>query len=91
MLIGYVGALICIFINMGYDNAFSNVPSGSLGISDLLYFSYITMLTVGYGEITPLIPASRGISIMLGLIGQFYMVVVIATFVGKFLINSDKQ
>ena len=91
MLIGYVGALVCIFINMGYENAFSNVPPGSLGVDDLLYFSYITMLTVGYGEITPLIPASRGVSIMLGLVGQFYLVVVIATFVGKFLMNTEKK
>ncbi len=91
MLIGYAGALFFIFINIGYDNAFSNVASGQAGANDLLYFSYITMLTIGYGEITPLIPASRGVSIMLGLIGQFYLVVVIATFVGKYLMNSDKK
>lgn len=91
MLIGYIGAMLFIVVAIGYDGAFSNVGTGREGIQDLFYFAYITMLTIGYGEITPLIPASRGVAMILGLIGQFYLVVVIATFVGKFLMNTSNS
>lgn len=85
MLIGYIGALLSLGIHFIEPGAYSGIPDGRAGSQDLLYFSYITMLTIGYGDIAPLIAASRGLSIVLGLIGQFYLVVVIATFVGKFL------
>ncbi|UXX78190.1 potassium channel family protein [Reichenbachiella carrageenanivorans] len=91
MLIGYIGALLCLAIHIAESGAFAHVVSGRAGAQDLLYFSYITMLTIGYGDIVPLIPASKGLSIVLGLIGQFYLVVVVATFVGKFLIHSNEK
>ena len=75
-------------LNTLYDNAFSNVDAGINGGDDLLYFSYITMSTIGYGDIVPLISASRGMTIILGLLGQFYLVVVVATLVGKFLVDK---
>ena len=91
LLLGYIGSLLFLAVNLGYDGAFSNVSEGNTGSQDLLYFSYITILTIGYGEIVPLIPASRGLAIILGLVGQFYLVVVIATFVGKFLKDSNSK
>jgi len=91
LLLGYIGALLFLAVNLGYEGAFSNISAGNAGGQDLLYFSYITMLTIGYGEIVPLIPASRGLAIILGLLGQFYLVVVIATFVGKFLKKTDSD
>lgn len=91
MLIGYIGALLCLAIHIAEPGAFAHVEPGRAGAHDLLYFSYVTMLTIGYGDVAPLIPASRGLSIILGLIGQFYLVVVIATFVGKFLMDSKEK
>lgn len=88
MLIGYVGALLSLAIHFIEPMAYSNIADGREGSQDLLYFSYITMLTVGYGDIAPLMSASKGLSIVLGLVGQFYLVVVVATFVGKFLRDS---
>ncbi|MEP2025397.1 potassium channel family protein [Reichenbachiella sp.] len=91
MLIGYIGALLSLAIHFLDPGAYTNVAEGREGSQDLLYFSYITMLTIGYGDIAPLISASKGLSIVMGLVGQFYLVVVIATFVGKFLRDSDNK
>ena len=88
MLIGYIGALLFLAIHLFVPDAFSHVSPGKEGGQDLLYFSYITMLTIGYGDITPMASASKGLAIVMGLIGQFYLVVVVATFVGKFLRDS---
>ncbi|MDW3210885.1 MAG: potassium channel family protein [Reichenbachiella sp.] len=91
MLIGYIGALLSLAIHFIEPAAYSNIAEGREGSQDLLYFSYITMLTIGYGDIAPLLSASKGLSIVLGLVGQFYLVVVVATFVGKFLRDSNTK
>ncbi len=55
----------------------------------LMYFSFITLLTIGYGDMTPLTPLAQKASILIGLVGQFYLVIVTAVVVGKF-INQNK-
>lgn len=47
------------------------------------YFSYTTMTTVGYGEITPSIPITRTLANLQAITGTFYMAVVVASMVGR--------
>lgn len=49
--------------------------------SQLLYFSLITLTTVGYGDITPLSPPARFLSAVEGLIGPLYLTILIARLV----------
>ncbi|WP_350286130.1 potassium channel family protein [uncultured Croceitalea sp.] len=51
----------------------------------LMYFSFITLLTIGYGDIVPITPLAQKASILIGLVGQFYLVIVTAVVVGKFI------
>src|SRR5262245_34130141 len=46
--------------------------------SDLLYFSVITMTTVGYGDITPACLAARAVAVVEAITGQLYLVSVVA-------------
>lgn len=50
--------------------------------SDLLYFSVITLATVGFGDITPASEAARAITVVEALTGQLYLVSVVAGVVG---------
>ncbi len=50
--------------------------------SDLLYFSVITVTTVGYGDITPASTVARAIAVTEALTGQLYLVSVVAAVVG---------
>ncbi len=61
-----------------------SVPS-SLEIADrntrnieFNYFSFVTIATLGYGDIVPRMPVARILSILEAAIGQFYMAVVVA-------------
>jgi hypothetical protein len=54
-------------------------------MQNLLYFSFITLTTIGYGDISPLSDAARNFAIILGLVGQFYNSIIIAIIIGKFL------
>ena len=49
------------------------------------YFSFMTITTVGYGDIYPINGIGQSITVILSLTGQIYLTVVIASFVGKFL------
>jgi len=48
----------------------------------LVYFSFITLSTVGYGDITPLSPPARSFAFMEAIIGQIYLAVLVARLVG---------
>jgi voltage-gated potassium channel len=53
--------------------------------SDLLYFSYVSLLTIGYGDITPVSSAARTLVVLEGLIGMAFTAVVLAILVAKSL------
>lgn len=49
----------------------------------LTYYSFVTLTTVGYGDITPTGDAARSVSIAEAVLGQFYLAVLIAGLIGK--------
>lgn len=49
------------------------------------YFSYVTMTTLGYGDITPVIPFTRTLAYLQAVAGTFYMAIVVASLVGAFM------
>ncbi len=51
---------------------------------DYLYFSYITMTTVGYGDFTPARDGGRMAAASEAIVGQLYLVTVVALVVGNF-------
>ncbi len=50
---------------------------------DFIYFSYITMATVGFGDLTPAGNTARMLTVLEALIGQIYLVTVVALLVGN--------
>ena len=71
-----------------------NIPST---ISDpnfvtFIYYSFITMSTVGYGDITPILPESQTLGYLMAVTGQLYVAIIIAFLVGKLLVaEQDKK
>jgi hypothetical protein len=51
----------------------------------ILYYSFMTMATVGYGDIAPLTPFARSLAVLEVIIGQFYLAVLIGRIVGSFI------
>ena len=49
----------------------------------LAYFSFMTLATVGYGDMTPGSDAARALAVLEAILGQFYIAVLIAELVSK--------
>jgi hypothetical protein len=60
---------------------FADEPDPTL--SDFLYFSYVTLSTTGYGDLSPVTDVGRSLAMAEGLIGQIYLVTVVALIVAN--------
>jgi hypothetical protein len=50
-----------------------------------IYFSFVTLTTVGYGDVQPVHPVARTLAVSEALVGQLYIAILIATLVGMAL------
>jgi hypothetical protein len=90
--LGLLSFFLCLSIEVMHTNSFSGLVYGTSANADimdqLMYFSYITLMSIGYGDILPVTATAQKATIFIGLIGQFYLVVLTAIVVGKY-INQD--
>ncbi len=77
-----------VFIVEG-QSAFNGLKTTD--IREFLYFSFTTLTTVGYGDISPAIPASRSIANVESLIGQLYPAILIARLVSMEFTDRTKS
>ncbi|MFO7616299.1 MAG: ion channel [Bacteroidales bacterium] len=90
LLMGLTASILFISIDLFIPGSFITLEAGSENLSNYIYFGFVTLCTVGYGDITPTAPLARSLSIFVAVGGQLYLVIVIALIIGKFL-NTQKQ
>ena len=66
----------------------SEGPGG--GMSHFSYFSFVTLTTLGYGDVTPVSSAARSLSILEAVMGQLYLAVLIARLVGMHIVQAKR-
>jgi len=92
--LGLVGFFICLAIELAVPGSFSGLPALELNPvakrDSLAYYSFVTLLTIGYGEITPVSKLARNASVLIGLMGQFYLVIVTAVVIEKYIRHSRR-
>jgi hypothetical protein len=57
-------------------------PMKAMALPDGIYFSFVTLATLGYGDITPVSPIARGLAVFEAVFGQLYLAVLVARLVG---------
>jgi len=90
LLIGMVGGLIFEGLNSAIPNSFNGLSANS-NLFDLQYFSFITLTSVGYGDISPASEAARSLVLVFALAGQLYLTILIAILVGKYLSQGGRR
>ena len=83
LLIGYCGYFLFLTIEFLKPGSFNGLGLGDQAINDLFYFSYVTILTIGYGDITPKSWIAKNATVLVGFTGYLYSIVVIALIVGR--------
>ena len=63
---------------------------GRRAIPQLTYFSFVTLTTLGYGDITPAGPLAAGLCALEAMSGQLYIAILIARVVGLHLSNRNQ-
>lgn len=59
--------------------------------SEWLYFSFVTMTTLGYGDITPVSATAKFLAYSQAVFGQFYIAVLVAGLVGAYIAKSRSK
>jgi len=93
LLLGLDWSFFYLFINMVIPDSFHGLPSTDIGnqLLELMYYSFITITTVGYGDLIPVKPLARTVAFLEGFVGQFYVAVLVAWLVGMFLSSKDQN
>lgn len=91
LLIGYMGFLLFSAIEDNHPDSFRGIYIGTNPSNNLFYFSYITMMTIGYGDITPITWTAKNAVMLIGLLGYIYSIFVVAIIISRFRDNRDKK
>ena len=92
LLIGVLGAVLLAMEEILREFVFhldaggiNFAGNGAQEFHDYLYFSFVTMTTLGYGDVTPVSSFAKSTTIIIAVTGQLYLTMLVAMLVGKFL------
>ena len=84
LLLGLIWALLYLFIAQSVPDAFNGLEQLVWydNFADVAYFSFVTLTTLGYGDISPIVPIARFLVYMEAIVGVFYMAILVASLIG---------
>lgn len=91
LLLGLIWSLFYVLINMFIPDSFSIQIGGSPfeQAQPFLYYSFVTLTTLGYGDISPLGETARALSTIEAILGQFYIAILVAGAVATFIARKN--
>jgi hypothetical protein len=85
LMIGVLWSFFYSIIDRRGEPAFAiRGASGSMQLNDLLYFSFGTLTTSGFGDIVPVTRVAQSAAMIEGIVGQLFMAILIARLVGVY-------
>lgn len=85
ILIGVLWGYLYGIVDLLVPNAFTTSAAEGDPVVGFVYFSMVTLTTLGYGDIVPVAPAARGLAVVEATLGQVYLTVLVARLVGMHL------
>jgi hypothetical protein len=85
LLIGIGLAQVYELIELAYPGAFTNLVGATEAQvhAELVYYSLVTLTTLGYGDIAPVLPLARTLGVMEAILGQFFVAAVIGLLISR--------
>ena len=91
LLMALAWTFIMAIVETLHPGSYAMPESDSARTTPLLYYSFVTITTLGYGDITPVTRLARSLSIIEAVIGQLYLVVSVAWLVGMHVSESMRK
>lgn len=87
LLLGIIWAILYANLYFISQSSFTGLSSQvtRLHFSEFMYYSYVTLTTLGFGDITPVSPLAKTLSFMQAVTGQLYLTIMVAGLIGKAL------
>jgi len=77
---------VCYFIlDRAWPGSLRTPSASSLTVAEAIYFSFVTIATLGYGDIVPVSGPARGLAIVEAVGGQMYLAVLVARLVSLYV------
>ncbi|MCP3869647.1 MAG: two pore domain potassium channel family protein [Gammaproteobacteria bacterium] len=93
LLLGMIWAMLYMLMEHLVPGSFKGLPETDKAreVDAFLYFSFISLTTMGFGDITPTLPLARFLTYMEGIVGQFYLAILVASLVSAHLSEQQSQ
>ena len=82
LILGSIFAAIYGLIFWCDPNAFTSATGGTVGWQQLLYYSYVTLTTLGYGDVLPVGHIAQSMAAFQAIAGTLYTVLLLSRLVG---------
>jgi hypothetical protein len=90
LLLGLLGGFFFQTLELAEPSSFKLLTdNGSL--FDLHYLSFVTLTSLGYGDVTPITQAGKTMTIVLSVAGQLYLTILVAILIGKYLAKEGAE
>ena len=91
VMLGFAFGAIFYLINILSPNSFAATAQSPGETPDLMYFSFVTLATLGYGDTTPRTNFARSLAVLEALAGMVYIAVFMARLVSMRSTGADSQ
>jgi hypothetical protein len=91
IMAGLAFAVVYGVIASRRPDAFVTAAATPASFPDLVYFSFVTLLTIGFGDVTPAVPGARAVALVEGLFGVVFTTVVMASLVAGYVRHRESN
>jgi hypothetical protein len=82
-----IASAVCLTVGIVHGLGAAAAARGQ--ISHFAYYSFVTLSTLGYGEVTPITRPARSLAALEAIVGQLYLAILIARLVSQHLSSSS--
>jgi len=90
LLAGLIFAVCYWLLDQTWPASFGVASASDLDLARAIYFSFVTLATLGYGDIVPASDSTRGLAILEAVSGQMYLTVLVARLVSLYSKQADE-
>lgn len=93
LILGMIWSIFYTIVLEIWPDAFRGIEAGPWydNLPNTTYFSFVTLTTLGYGDISPVRPVSEVLVVLEAVTGMFYLAIIVASLVGAMITHRKPK